>query len=76
MKIYKRRFLAFGLMKELAPHIIEPRFLDEEERVALENFAEEEEMKEAQAKNNNNNAGKGNVKEDADSNQKDVTDKN
>ncbi|OZC07893.1 SWIB/MDM2 domain protein [Onchocerca flexuosa] len=45
MKIFKRRFLAFGLMKDLASHIIEPKFLDEEERAALEKFEAEEEAR-------------------------------
>lgn len=79
MKIFKRRFLAFGLMKDLAPHIIEPKFLDEEERAALEKFeAEEEARLEAESNNdNNNNGGDGNVKQDGDSaKNKDVTEVN
>ncbi|KAL4002643.1 SWIB/MDM2 domain family protein [Acanthocheilonema viteae] len=78
MKIFKRRFLAFGLMKDLAPHIIEPKFLDEEERAALEKFeAEEEARLEAESNNNNNNGGDGNVKQDGDSTKKkDITEEN
>ncbi|CAG9532399.1 unnamed protein product [Cercopithifilaria johnstoni] len=73
MKIFKRRFLAFGLMKDLAPHIIEPKFLNEKERAALEKFeAEEEARLEAESNNNNNNSngGDGNVKQDGDSTKK------
>lgn len=47
--IKKRRFLAFGIMKDLVPHIIEPKFLDEGERAALEKYeAEEEARREAE----------------------------
>uniref|UniRef100_A0A915PZI4 DM2 domain-containing protein n=1 Tax=Setaria digitata TaxID=48799 RepID=A0A915PZI4_9BILA len=68
MKIFKRRFLAFGLMKDLASHIIEPKFLDEEERAALEKFeAEEEARLEAESNNDNSNGTAGNVKPDDDS---------
>uniref|UniRef100_A0A8R1U0B1 SWIB domain-containing protein n=1 Tax=Onchocerca volvulus TaxID=6282 RepID=A0A8R1U0B1_ONCVO len=71
MKIFKRRFLAFGLMKDLAPHIIEPKFLDEEERAALEKFeAEEEARLEAENNNNNISSGDGNVKQDGDNTKK------
>uniref|UniRef100_A0A1I7VXT6 SWIB/MDM2 domain-containing protein n=2 Tax=Loa loa TaxID=7209 RepID=A0A1I7VXT6_LOALO len=75
MKIFKRRFLAFGLMKDLAAHIIEPKFLDEEERAALEKFeAEEEARLEAESNNNNNNDGDGNIKQDDDNaKEKDIT---
>ncbi|KAM3723150.1 Upstream activation factor [Dirofilaria immitis] len=67
MKIFKRRFLAFGLMKDLASHIIEPKFLDEEERAALEKFeAEEEARLEAESNNDKNSSGDGNVKQDGD----------
>ncbi|VDK83735.1 unnamed protein product [Litomosoides sigmodontis] len=70
MKIFKRRFLAFGLMKDLAPHIIEPKFLDEEERAALEKFeAEEEARLEAESNNNSDR----NVKQDGDNTKKDAS---
>lgn len=51
MKVFKkRRFLAFGIMKDLVAHIIEPKFLDEEERAALEKYeAEEEARREAES---------------------------
>ncbi|VDN05406.1 unnamed protein product [Thelazia callipaeda] len=56
MKIFKRRFLAFGLMKDLASHIIEPKFLDQEQRAALEKFeAEEEARLEAESESSNTN---------------------
>lgn len=46
MKIFKkRRFLAFGIMKDLANHIVEPKFLNEEERAALELYEKEEEAR-------------------------------
>nr|CRZ24553.1 Bm5991 [Brugia malayi] len=71
MKIFKKRFLAFGLMKDLAAHIIEPKFLDEEERAALEKFeAEEEARLEAESSNNNGNGDDGNIKQDDDSTKK------
>lgn len=75
MKIFKRRFLAFGLMKDLAPHIIEPKFLDEEERAALEKFEAEEEARLEAESNNNNISGDGNVKQDGD-NTKEVAGEN
>ncbi|VDO43205.1 unnamed protein product [Onchocerca flexuosa] len=71
MKIFKRRFLAFGLMKDLASHIIEPKFLDEEERAALEKFeAEEEARLEAENNNDNNNSGDRNIKQDGNNTKK------
>uniref|UniRef100_A0A914ZV90 DM2 domain-containing protein n=2 Tax=Parascaris TaxID=6254 RepID=A0A914ZV90_PARUN len=49
MKLFKkRRFLAFGMMKDLVPHIIEAKFLNDYDRAALEKYEAEEEAKRAE----------------------------
>lgn len=64
LKLFKKkRFLAFGVMKVLVGHIIEPKFLSEEERAALEKYGEEEDARRAAAAENNNNDVEGKEKE-------------
>ncbi|VDM49720.1 unnamed protein product [Toxocara canis] len=66
MKLFKkRRFLAFGMMKDLVPHIIEAKFLNDTDRAALEKYEAEEDARRAQEeakhsdehKNGHNGAG-------------------
>ncbi|VDK55289.1 unnamed protein product [Anisakis simplex] len=56
LKLFKkRRFLAFGMMKDLVPHIIEAKFLNEADRAALEKYEAEEDARRAREENAKNN---------------------
>lgn len=52
LKIFKkRRFLGFGMMKNLENHIIQAKFLSEDERIKLEEFEAKEDAKAAEEEN-------------------------